>query len=141
MLANSCVLLVSCVVPTNSSTMAAAGAIPCSHLPDGNIQWHRVKPWMCSIGRCAPCRTAASACRGSPSQVSHHVFRNRNNKCSEVPRHPSRFWSERASPINLLPPHNGAPPSPPVYTQDPLLCMGINKKADVRACRLPWGVP
>ncbi len=30
---------------------------------------------------------------------------------------------------------------PPIHTWDPLLCMGINRKADVRACRLPWGVP
>ena len=35
-------------------------------------------------------------------------------------------------------------PLPPVYTQDPLLfmvLMGINRKTDIRACHLPWGVP
>ncbi len=30
---------------------------------------------------------------------------------------------------------------PPIYRQDPSLCMGINKLADVMACPLPWGVP
>ena len=31
--------------------MAAVGAIWRRHSPDGGIQWLRVKPWMCSIGR------------------------------------------------------------------------------------------
>ena len=43
-----------CVVSTNSLTMAAAGAIRRRHLPNGGIQWLPVKPWTCSIGRCAP---------------------------------------------------------------------------------------
>jgi len=38
--------------------MAAAGAIWCRHFPDGGIQWLPVKPWTCSIGRCAPRHTA-----------------------------------------------------------------------------------
>ena len=37
LVAVSCVLLVFCVVSTNSSTMAAAGAMWHVHLPDGNI--------------------------------------------------------------------------------------------------------
>jgi hypothetical protein len=44
---------------------------------------------------------------------------------------------------NLPPPQlqwRSTPP-PLVCTQDPLLCMGINEKADVVACRLPRGVP
>jgi hypothetical protein len=57
----SCVLLVFCVFYSNSLTMAAAGAIRRRHLPDGGIQWLRMKPWMCSIGRCASHHTAASA--------------------------------------------------------------------------------
>ena len=40
--------------------MAAAGAILRRHSPDSGIQWLPVKPWTCSIGRCAPRRTAAS---------------------------------------------------------------------------------
>jgi len=39
--------------------MTAAGATRHRHLPNGGIQWLRVKPWMCSIERCAPRRTAA----------------------------------------------------------------------------------
>ena len=44
----------------------------------------------------------------------------------------------------LLPPHNGAPPSPPSLHARSLphyICMGINENADVVACRLPCGVP
>ena len=46
---------------TNLSTMAAAGAMWCRHLHDGDIQWLLVKLWMCFIGQCAPHRTDASA--------------------------------------------------------------------------------
>jgi len=60
LLVKSCVLLVFYVVSMNLLTMVAAGAIRRSHLPDGGIQWRPVKPWTCSIGRCAPHRTAAS---------------------------------------------------------------------------------
>ena len=41
--------------------MVTATEIRRRHPPDGDIQWLRVKPWMCSIGKCAPCHTAASA--------------------------------------------------------------------------------
>ena len=60
LLAKSCVLLVFCIVSMNSLTMAAAGAIRRRHLPDGSIQLLPVKPWTCSIRRCAPRCTAAS---------------------------------------------------------------------------------
>ena len=60
LLANSCVLLVFCVFHSNSLTMAAAGAIRRMHSTNGGIQWLQVKPWMSSIRRCAPRRTAAS---------------------------------------------------------------------------------
>ncbi len=37
--------------------------------------------------------------------------------------------------MHNLAPHNGAPPSP-CFTQDPLLCMGINKKDQRRGPRI-----
>ena len=42
---------------SKSMTMAATGAIRHRHSTTGNIQWLKVKPWMCSIGRCALCCT------------------------------------------------------------------------------------
>jgi len=57
----SCVLLVFCVVLTNSWTMTAAGVIRRRHSPYSGIKWLRVKPWVFSIGRCAPRCTTASA--------------------------------------------------------------------------------
>ena len=47
----------------------------------------------------------------------------------------------KVSRFYLLPPHNGDAPSPTPCTLYPLPCMGINKLADVVACRLPQGVP
>ena len=48
-----------CVLYSNSSTIAAIGAIRRMHSPNGGIQWLWVKPWMCSIGRCTPRHTTA----------------------------------------------------------------------------------
>ena len=44
-----------------SMTMAATREIGCVYLPDGNVQWLRVKPWLCLIRQCAPHCTDASA--------------------------------------------------------------------------------
>jgi hypothetical protein len=49
--------------------MAAVVAMRCEHSPDGGIQWLRVKPWMCSIGRSAPRCTAASAWQSTSSSI------------------------------------------------------------------------
>ena len=69
LLANSCVLLVFCVFHSNSLTMVAAGAILRMHSTNGGIQWLRGKPWMSSIGRCAPRRTAASPWQSKLSAI------------------------------------------------------------------------
>jgi hypothetical protein len=57
--------------------MAAAGAIRRRHSPDGGIQWLRMKPWMCSIGRCASRRTAASAWQSKSPAIRLHFCRRR----------------------------------------------------------------
>jgi len=54
--------------------MVAAGAIRRRHSPDGGIQWLQVKPGMCSIGRCAPHRTAASAWQSKSPAICLHFF-------------------------------------------------------------------
>ena len=38
-------------------TMVSAGAIQGKFLPNGGVQWLRMKPWTYSIGRCPPYRT------------------------------------------------------------------------------------
>jgi hypothetical protein len=55
LLAKHCVLLVFlCILMISiSMTMAATGVIRRRYLPDVVIQWLLMKPWMCSIGRCA----------------------------------------------------------------------------------------
>ncbi len=73
LLAENSFLLVFCVFSTNSSTMTAAGAIRRRHLPDGSIQWFLVKPWMCSIGQCAPHCTATSAWWSKLPAISLHI--------------------------------------------------------------------
>ena len=42
-------------------TMESAGAIHGKFLPDGGVQWLRMKLWTCSIGRCMPYRTGTSS--------------------------------------------------------------------------------
>ena len=82
-----------------------------------------------SHGRCG-----GASGRGSTLQVPASFFGIKKNKGLKF--HVTRCFDSRESKSLVTPPpHNGAPPSPPVYTQDPLLCMGINKKAHVRACR------
>ena len=82
---------------------------------------------------------------GGPHVRFPPVF-SESKKTNGLKFHVTRCFDSRESGKKVtcylpLPHHNGAPPSPPVCTQDPLLCMGINKKANSRACHLPWGVP
>ena len=86
LLAKSCVVLVCCVFYSKSLTMAAVGvgAIRLRHLPDSGIQWLRVKPWMCSIGRCAPCCTAASPWPSKLLLICLH-FLSRQFRCWPQP--------------------------------------------------------
>jgi hypothetical protein len=78
---------------------------------------------------------------GGPQKL--HFFQSRVTQKTKLQSSTSlaAFTPGKVSRFYLLPPHNGAPPSPPVCTQDPSPCMGINKPADVVACRLPQGVP
>ena len=76
LLCKSCFFLVFSVFSTNPSTMAAAGAIWHRHSPDANggIQWLQVKPWMCSIGRCALGHTATSAWQSKLPAICLHFL-------------------------------------------------------------------
>ena len=37
--------------------------------PNGSMQWLQVKPWMCSIGQCAPYHTAVSPWPSKSSSI------------------------------------------------------------------------
>jgi hypothetical protein len=55
-------------------TMAAARAIWRRHSTNGDIQWLRVKPQMCSIGQYAQHCTAASAWQSKLPAISLHFL-------------------------------------------------------------------
>ncbi len=87
------------------------------------------KPWDCI------CNGVVYAFdRGSVHQQSRFFFGW--SSTSSVPFMIQTCTSHLLPPLLTIALH----PPPPLCTLDPLLCMGINKKSNVRVCRLPWGV-
>ncbi len=86
LLAKSCVLLVFSVFDSSFLIMAAVavGVIRRRHSTDGGIQWLRVKPWMCSIGRCAPRRTAALPWQSKLPSICLHFLLS-SIRCRPLP--------------------------------------------------------
>ena len=54
--------------------MGAAAMMQCKHSPEGGIQWLLVKPRVCSIWRCDPHRTAASAWQSKSPAFDVYFF-------------------------------------------------------------------
>ena len=62
-----------------------AGAIRCEWSPNGDIQWLRVKPWSCSIGRCAPnCNGASAWSLKLPANLVYYFSLSTKNKSNTV---------------------------------------------------------